>query len=54
MLRMYPHREAKKMRLEKYRNAWLLLKLMKSSENVPITIQAVADERAQEAGRLHP
>ncbi|HEY6767441.1 MAG TPA: group I intron-associated PD-(D/E)XK endonuclease, partial [Candidatus Sulfotelmatobacter sp.] len=40
MLRMYPHRKAKKMRLEKYRNAWFLLKLMESPEDGPITIQA--------------
>jgi hypothetical protein len=44
MLRMYPHRKAKKMRLEKYRNAWFLLKLMESPEDGPITIQASADE----------
>jgi hypothetical protein len=44
MLRMYPHRKAKKMRLEKYRNAWFLLKQMESPEDGPITIQASADE----------
>ncbi|HXM62214.1 MAG TPA: group I intron-associated PD-(D/E)XK endonuclease [Terriglobales bacterium] len=44
MLRMYPHRKAKKMRLEKYRNAWFLLKLKDSPEDGPITIQASADE----------
>jgi hypothetical protein len=44
MLRMYPHRKAKKMRLEKYRNAWFLLKLMESPEDGPITIQASAEE----------
>jgi hypothetical protein len=49
MLRMYPHRKAKKMRLEKYRNAWFLLKQMESPEDGPITIQASADEPAQEA-----
>jgi hypothetical protein len=51
MLRMYPHRKAKKMRLEKYRNAWFLLKLMESPEDGPITIQASADELAHEATR---
>jgi hypothetical protein len=45
---MYPHRKAKKMRLEKYRNAWFLLKLTESPEDGPITIQASADELAQE------
>ncbi len=40
MLRMYPHRKAKKMRLENYRNAWFLLKLIESPEDGPITIQA--------------
>jgi len=28
MLRFYPHRKAKKMRLEKYREAWHLMKLV--------------------------
>jgi hypothetical protein len=51
MLRMYPHRKAKKMCLEKYRNAWFLLKLMESPEDGPITIEAAADETAQEATR---
>ncbi|MGC1372745.1 MAG: group I intron-associated PD-(D/E)XK endonuclease, partial [Candidatus Sulfotelmatobacter sp.] len=37
MLRFYPHRQAKKMRLEKYREAWQLL-------DPPLTIQACADE----------
>ncbi len=44
MLRMYPHRKAKKMRLEKYRNAWFLLKQLESPEDGPITIQASAEE----------
>jgi PD-(D/E)XK nuclease superfamily protein len=44
MLRMYPHRQARKMRLENYRNAWFLLKLMESPEDGPITIKAVAEE----------
>ncbi|HEY6765804.1 MAG TPA: hypothetical protein VI386_13615, partial [Candidatus Sulfotelmatobacter sp.] len=33
-----------KMRLENYRNAWFLLKLMESPEDGPITIEANADE----------
>jgi hypothetical protein len=37
------------MRLEKYRNAWFLLKLMESPEDGPITIQASADDSAEEA-----
>src|ERR1700722_14813797 len=41
---MYPPRQAKKMRLENYRNAWFLLKLIESPEDGPITIQASADE----------
>jgi PD-(D/E)XK endonuclease len=36
MLRFYPHRQAKKMRLEKYREAWHLL-------DPPLTIQACID-----------
>src|ERR1700685_2230013 len=51
MLRMYPPRQAKKMRLEKYRNAWFLLKLMESPADGPITIQASADEPAEQATR---
>jgi hypothetical protein len=44
MLRFYPHRQAKKMRLEKYREAWHQLKPTHPSATGPITIQAVADE----------
>ena len=44
MLRFYPHRQAKKMRLEKYREAWHQLKPTNPGANGPITIQAVADE----------
>ena len=36
MLRFYPHRQAKKMRLEIYREAWHQL-------DPPLTIQACAD-----------
>ena len=37
MLRFYPHRKAKLMRLEKYREAWHLL-------DPPLTIHACIDE----------
>ena len=37
MLRFYPHRQAKKMRLEKYREAWPLL-------DPPLTIHASIDQ----------
>jgi hypothetical protein len=43
MLRFYPHRKAKKMRLEKYREAWHLL-------DPPLTIQACIDEDYPEEG----
>jgi hypothetical protein len=36
MLRFYPHRHAKQMRLEKYREAWYLL-------DPPLTIHASID-----------
>ncbi len=42
MLRFYPHRQAKKMRLEKYREAWRLLD--PPLPNPPITIHACIDE----------
>src|SRR5579862_3224036 len=41
MLRFYPHRKAKKMRLEKYREAWNLLD--PPVPNPPITIHACID-----------
>jgi hypothetical protein len=44
MLRFYPHRQAKKMRLEKYRELWTQLKPESPGPHGPITIQAVADE----------
>jgi hypothetical protein len=52
MLRFYPHRQAKKMRLEKYREAWHLLQSQEtneeeteeSRESAKIEIQARADE----------
>jgi hypothetical protein len=43
MLRFYPHRKAKKMRLEGYKEAWRLLEAQEE-ENGNITIQAAADE----------
>lgn len=42
MLRFYPHRNAKKMRLEKYREAWHRLDF--PPRGTKITIQAAADE----------
>ncbi len=44
MLRFYPHRKAKRMRLEKYREAWHYLDPTDPSRRPPITIHAVADE----------
>jgi hypothetical protein len=43
MLRFYPHRKAKKMRLEKFREAWRQLR-PKSPNNGPITIYACVDD----------
>jgi PD-(D/E)XK endonuclease len=43
MLRFYPHRQAKKMRLEPYREAWHLLQ---SDASSGLEIQAMADETA--------
>ena len=42
MLRFYPHRKAKKMRLEQYREAWHLLQAPEDASK--IEIQASADE----------
>ena len=45
MLRFYPHRQAKKMRLEPYRENWRPLKPTYHGDNDgPITLYAVADE----------
>lgn len=59
MLRFYPHRKAKKMRLEKYREAWHLLAPNNDSPNYdspnddgPITIHASADDDLCGAGTL--
>ncbi len=46
MLRFYPHRKAKKMRLEKYREAWHLLAPPEDRET--IDIHAEADETIYE------
>jgi hypothetical protein len=46
MLRFYPHRKAKKMRLEPYREAWHLLD--PPLPNPPITIHACIDENYPE------
>ena len=44
MLRFYPHRQAKKMRLEPYREAWHLLQEEETPEQGKITLQASADD----------
>ncbi len=46
MLRFYPHRQARKMRLEKYKEAWQLLD--PPMPNPPITIHACIDENYPE------
>jgi hypothetical protein len=46
MLRFYPHRQARKMRLEKYREAWHLLD--PPLPNPPLTIHASIDENYPE------
>src|SRR6202040_2661819 len=54
MLRFYPHRKAKKMRLEKYRGAWHLLqpKNKNPRNNGPITLHASIDASCW-SGDLH-
>src|SRR5579863_4316047 len=44
MLRFYPHRKAKKMRLEPYREAWHLLQEEETGEKGKIELQASAEE----------
>jgi PD-(D/E)XK nuclease superfamily protein len=45
MLRFYPHRKAKRIRLEKYREAWYQLKPSQNPNDTgPITIYAEADD----------
>jgi hypothetical protein len=44
MLRFYPHRKAKKMRLEPYREAWHLLQEEEKGDSGKIELQAAADE----------
>jgi hypothetical protein len=48
MLRFYPHRQAKQMRLEKYRELWTQLKPESPGPRGPITIHAAADETVYE------
>jgi hypothetical protein len=47
MLRFYPHRQAKQMRLEKYREAWHLLQAPATAPppppNLPVSLYASAD-----------
>ena len=50
MLRFYPHRKAKKMRLEKFREAWRQLRPKNPPGNSPITIYACVDEFYYELG----
>jgi hypothetical protein len=44
LLRFYPHRKARKMRLEPYREAWHLLQGEKTGQTGKIELQASADE----------
>jgi hypothetical protein len=45
MLRFYPHRQAKKMRLEQYREAWHLLEATPNAESsYGVEIKAAADD----------
>jgi hypothetical protein len=44
MLRFYPHRKAKRMRLESYREAWHHLQSPEDNDQEKIEIQACADE----------
>ena len=53
MLRFYPHRQAKKMRLEKYRDAWHLLKPSNPASNRRLTIYAVADPTIPDTTATH-
>jgi hypothetical protein len=52
MLRFYPHRKAKRMRLEPYREAWHLIEPKKNEGGTNVEIQACADETVypEEAG----
>jgi hypothetical protein len=62
MLRFYPHRQAKKMRLEPYREAWHLLQSQPDAEKKPagkvpaskIELQARADEQFSNLTWLTP
>jgi len=46
MLRFYPHRQARRMRLEQYKEAWHLLD--PPCPNPPLTIHASIDENYPE------
>jgi hypothetical protein len=55
MLRFYPHRQAKKMRLEQYREAWHLLEPKPNADNkYGLEIQAAAEETFRDLVWLFP
>jgi hypothetical protein len=54
MLRFYPHREAKKMRLEQYREAWHQLQSQGKKTDGPIDIYASADNELPNLTWLSP
>jgi hypothetical protein len=55
MLRFYPHRQAKKMRLEQYREAWHLLQPSPDADNkYGLEIQAVAEDTFRDLIWLSP
>jgi hypothetical protein len=54
MLRFYPHRKAKKMRLEKFRELWRQLRPKNPPDNTPITIRASVDEEIPDLIWLTP
>jgi hypothetical protein len=55
MLRFYPHRQAKKMRLEQYREAWHLLEPKPNAESkYGLEIQAAAEETFRDLVWLFP
>ena len=53
MLRFYPHRQAKQMRLEQYREAWHQV-LPAGKKDAPIDIYAMAEEELPELTWLTP
>jgi PD-(D/E)XK endonuclease len=54
MLRFYPHRKAKQMRLEKFRELWRQLRPRNPPDNSPITIRASVDEEIPDLIWLTP